>query len=382
MLKKKIFKVLLISVVVILCFSTVASATNAITNTKTTRIAKVPTKIYDGERFSCVGGATTDNDKHSMFVLKSSDTENHATLYYYPDLTDATSRSTYYTYRVPGAGHANGMTIDSNSIYITCWSNIAGENTGDNKIIAISLDTIDTLPQTKLGYVLQEHHYNVINAKSKTISSNGSISYSNYGSEIRTITKYTGDGIFLIRSNINAGNDFAYTVARLETYNGSTILSVSSDPADTFIVKNTLSATVYHGQDICYSPYTGLLIPVWYGHKVNGVPTDYCKNEIMWVNIVDGSYSTKTIDNVSYKYYTPTNIVVDHTNTIGYGVQKYTKFEIESIAITKNKRMLLACNIEFTTEFETEYEERNDGVAVGGDGVYRLTYDTGGNILL
>lgn len=384
MLKKKTFKVLIATAVIILCFTTVVSATNSITNIKTTRIAKVPTQTYNGEKFTCVGGATTDNDKHSMFVLKSSATENNATLYYYPDLTDADSRAIYYTYRIPDVGHANSMTIDSSNIYITGWTtesaHITGDNSYNNKIIKIAIKTIEDMPDDKTGRMIT--NYTTILPKLKKIASDGSVTYSNYTKTIKTITKYTSDGVFLIRSNLNAGSDFAYTVARIETLNGAPILAISNNSTDTFIVKNTLSQSDYHGQDICYSPYTGLLIPIWYGHTENNIATDYCKNEILWVNIVNGSYSTKTINGVSYRYYTPTNIVIDHTDTVGYGVQKYTKFELESIAITKNKRMLLACNVEFTSEFQAAYKEKNNGTAVGGDGVYRLTYDTGGNILL
>lgn len=403
---KKIIKIMTITISIMLCLVIFASALEPITNVKTTEIVKIPSKTYNGVDYTGVGGVSTDleSGKTSLFVCKKGDDEQYAALYYYPNITDTSARDTYYVYRLPKAGHANGMTITDEYIYVTGWTH--GEdnigvgqqegNTYNNWILEIAISTIKGLDDNRNGDIIPESAVKIFKPVYHKPNPTATSKFNYYKKTIASITQYIDDDTFIIgRPTVIETTDnetqkkntyFEYRIAKIETDpdDGKRRFVVSTDYNGRFLVKNNMyideqTGSVYDptGQDICYSPDAGFLIAKWFGNLGSK-----CKNIILRVDLSELHSGIETIDEDDYKYYVPDQIVVDHTETRGRGELKYTKFEIESISISpRNKRMLIACNVEYTEEFRTAYETA-ENKSLGGDRVFKLTYTDGSNILL
>ena len=96
------------------------------------------------------------------------------------------------------------------------------------------------------------------------------------------------------------------------------------------------------------------------------------KNVIMWVDLSttnNPKLSTITIDGVTYRYYTqPDKINVNQSN------KGYSKFEVESIAITVDGDMLFSANVKRATG--------QQGELTNVDSVFKMTHDNGQNFVL
>ncbi len=366
MIKRTIKKNLLVFVVVIISMSLsnigVYAAVNVISKVSTEKIADLPVSTADGSKvtYTSVGGIATGKAKHSMFILKGNSADQQNTLFYYfPDMDNS---SKYGVYRLPYAGHGNAMTVDVNNILVAGWVSDKNKlkdsgdlgnqenNTYNNWIIMIPRKTIASMGMTKIGKKIPKDDkstedvegYTILYPKVKKTKSNGTVTYSDYKKHIASITKFNQDGVFLIGVSSPIDGDYlAYRKAYLETKNGQKMFVVSESPEDIYIIKNTVNNKEAIGQDICYSPNSGLFIPRWYGGGgTDNEDYNVLKNVILWVNI-EGKYSTIKKDGVSYKVYTPKKINVNKSKE----KDKYSLFEIESIAFQKDDTMIFSCNV-------------------------------------
>ena len=338
-----------------------------------TRIADTPTiKVSNKENdlnYTNIGGFSIGKNKNSMFVVKSRGIETDAVLYYYPDISNA---SKYATFTIPDAGHANSMAIDAHNIYISAWK----LNEKNNYIIRIKRSKIADMPFNKNRAKISNdnNNYKKLNTYYKTYNkSTGKYSYSLTG-EISAIANYNGNGTFITRSSLpndkSNSNYFIYSMAKIDNYNGKEALIVERSESSTFLVEDNFSSKDSIGQDIYYLPSNGgLYIPRWFKN-------DPSKNIIAWAHL-NGSYSFKTINGFKLKCYTPDKINVNKTSEKAYGIKKYEKYEIESIAFTKNNDLLYSCNIEHTKKYENEYKKRNNKKKPSADGIFKLTQKNG-----
>ena len=363
---------------------TVYAAVVTYRNTETKFLATLPSKTIDGAYYSAVGGIAVGKKQNSMFIVKadSKSDESDALFYDFPSIQ---SPDVFHTYIIPMAGHANGMTISSKNVYICSWKSEkenleVGES--NNKILVIPRPLISVLRKTSGSYIRVDDYcknnpsapkYYTLQPKTKEVLADGSVRYTDYKDNIKTITMYTDDNSFIIgyttmNKRDGTNEHIAYTIARLETYNDKTYFVVSKDPDDIFLVKNNVAHKGAMGQDICYAAGHGFFIPRWYG---GGSSTDeyYNKNKtvILWADI-DGEYTYKTVRGVQYRYYIPDKIVIDKSKEKDSSNNLiYKKFEPESIAFTKYGSLIFSCNTVV------------NGEATGGykDAVFKLSHDGG-----
>ena len=393
-MKRRILSVILALTIICSLFVTAITAYAVATysNTETEHIASLPSKTIDGISYRGVGGIAIGKNKNSMFVVKaqelgSTSTEDYALFYDFPDINNTENR---HHYLLPMAGHANGMTIGPKDVYVCGWSlggsNVDDGNTYNNWIVVIPRELISALRRCSDSNIYMDSYceshpevpkYYVMHPKTKTVLDDGSIEYNDYQEEIKSITLYNNSSSFIISyaplNTDGAAGDIAYTVARIENYNGEKVFVVSEDPDDIFIVKNNAANKKAVGQDICYSSGNGLFIPKWYGkNSSNNKYYNPTKTVILWANI-DGECSYKTIDGVAYRYYEPDRIVIDKSKEKdGNGEIRYTSFEPESIAFTKSGELLFSCNT-----------RRNpDATGAYADSVFKLTHSGGQNFVL
>ena len=362
MLKRKCKKFLFVFMIIMIVassFTTLAyAAVSVISKVSTEKIADLPVYKADGSdvTYTSVGGIATGKSKHSMFVLKgNSNTQQYALFYYFPDMDNPNK---YGVYRLKHAGHGNAMTVDRNNIFVAGWvtnkSSIEDlgnqeNNTYNNWILMIPRSTISSMGLTKTGKKIPKDKksteevegFSVLYPKVKKTNSDGTVTYERYTKRIASITKFNEDGVFLIGTSSPIEGDYlAYRKAKLEKSDGKTLFVVSEDPNDIYIVKNTVKNKDAIGQDICYSPNSGLFVPRWYGGGgEENESYNPLKNVILWVDI-DGTYSTVTKGSVNYKVYTPIKIDLNKSKES----DKYSQFEIESIAFQADDTMIFSCN--------------------------------------
>lgn len=396
---KKISKVILTGILTItmMCNFNIFSSAAAVVydDVETERIASIPTVTIDGDKYTGVGGMAIATVKNSMFICKASSDEEYALFYYFPEVEE---KDNYAVYRIPCAGHANGMTIDGGYIYITGWcstsSNAPSGNPYNNWIIRIPRSTISSMSFNKNGNILPadntstttEEGYSIIYPKIKNVASNGTVTYSNYTRPIMRITKYGQSNRFIIDYNETLSGlgtaDFAFTIANIETAaNGNRYLVVSQSQNDIFVIKNNMINKGPTRQDIAYSSANGFFFNTWCGTNSNGGSTNRCKSIILWIDIDNGEYEQKTYGSKTVKYYTPSKININKAGVTSYGVTKYDTFELESLAFNADNELIFNCNIIYTDEYINAYKA-DKGVSPQADGVFKLTHDNGQNFLV
>ena len=361
---------------------TVYAAVVTYRNTETKFLATLPSKTIDGAYYSAVGGIAVGKKQNSMFIVKADSKSDESDVLFY-DFPSIQSPDVFHTYIIPMAGHANGMTISSKNVYICGWKSKKAnleDDESNNKILVIPRPLISVLRKTSGSYIRVDDYcknnpsapkYYTLQPKTKEVLADGSVRYTNYEDNIKTITMYTDDNSFIIGySPINddgTDNYIAYTIARLETYNDKTYFVVSKDPDDIFLVKNNVAHKGAMGQDICYAAGHGFFIPRWYGRDTTNPYYNPNKTVILWADI-DGEYTYKTVDEVQYRYYVPDKIVIDKSKEKDSSNELlYKKFEPESIAFTKYGSLIFSCNTVV------------NGEATGGykDAVFKLSHDGG-----
>ncbi|MGN1418398.1 MAG: hypothetical protein ACI4W6_03635 [Acutalibacteraceae bacterium] len=401
-MKKPITKKLLSLIAVIVAVCIFATSVYAVVITysdvETTHLVALPTRTIDEIDYTGVGGIATGKTKDSMFVLKAerqsasdgsyTSHEQKALFYDFPDIENLSNRH-YYT--LPYAGHANGMAIDDQNIYVCGWTTIDGHvdnqenNEHNNWIIMIPRKIFTELRKGPDGVDMPKDNrnteevegYSILYPKVKSVAADGTVTYSDYENVINRITLHGSNGSFIIgyeKNNLKSEDYNLFTTAELETYNGKTLFVVSESPDDIFAVENNIAYKNATNQDICYAPGHGLFIPKWYGTNLNDEYYKPTKTVILWADI-DGAYTTRTIGNMTVKYYIPNRINVDKSGSKYNGsIYKFESFEIESIAFTQDGDMLFSCNIRNTEEYKN--------IANYADSVFKLTHDNGQQFVL
>lgn len=336
----------IISIIVLLLtmnYSVLADVTNYTVTTE--RLADLNTSPYlDNTKISCtaVGGVGIGPNLKRLFALQSNEDKNVAALYYFPNLDKGTD---FKVITLKGiAGHANAMAVDDNYIYITRWRT---DGTITKQITRISRNDIRNAYLTmKNDSSVKEVVFDKDDCtifQPKVLNSDGT--YSNFQYSIRSITKYTKNGEFLItysNSSVFKSGQVAYTVAKI--VNDKFVVSESKN--DIFIIKDSLFTSSTTGQAICYEPGHGLFIPRW--HKNH-------QNTVVWVDI-DNSYTT---DSNGYRYYSP----IGHIK-INKSANIFTKYEVEAIDFDGDGYMVFSVNTACTSDnYKGKYP----------DGIIRVT---------
>lgn len=315
----------ILALLIITCqlFLAIATATLDI-STATTRIASVPTGTTNCGAMEglCV---TASGSNNRLFVVKVNESLDRVMLYMYKDYTTMSNSSddSYGRFTLDGfAGHANGLAVDDDYIYITCWYRTNGAN--NTKIARISRSKLWSMYRATTE----------IDKGTITSSTEGctilSSFYSNgtaYDKTINAITYYK-DGKFIINYEANASERYYtstnkvlyYTTAQVQ--NGKFVVSTSS--SDVFCVDTGFTHSV--GQDIGYGASNGFFIAQWLGDTTNNV--DMTKNKIIWIKLNSLSGNNRV--------YTATNSKYRHIN-VNKSTNIFTQYEIESVSVGSDK---------------------------------------------
>lgn len=279
-------------------------AANADINAKTTRIASLPS-VKSGEcgNTQSLSVASTGSYKR-LFVVRVNGQENKAVLYMYKSYenmeTDATDE--YGTFELDNlAGHANGMAIDDEYIYITCRSE--KNNTNQYNVVRILRSGLWNMYKAKT-----ETHKGKLDANSgyvtimPVVNSDGSIfttkivgttHYKDLVDENDSNKKIKRFIIKTPKTKVNGESCMNFTIAHVEE-NGTDddkddFFVVSDSATDKFRVAFDDLANTF-GQDIGYDPNCGLFIVRPYKVKITDeegnnkfVPTT--ENAIIWIRL-------------------------------------------------------------------------------------------------
>lgn len=288
------------------------------------RLQNIPSKTYNGISCSNAGGISLGKANGRLFAVKQGqDTE--AVLYYFPSFNGTTRKAIHLHNYV---GHANGMALDANYIYITAWKN---DSAGTNGSVIKRISRSGISATADGGAIPSNSSY--VTSMNVTYSAANGITV---GGPITAITKYTGSN-FIVRCKVSYPNQstlnasitengiiyYPHAIARPNS--AGTGFTVSAN--DVFLVRNTVGTSTT-GQDIYYKSGFGLFVPRW---------KNQTQNTVLRVDIDNGTPYTVL---GKFTAYTPRESVAIN------GSSPLTKFEIESIAITGDNKVLLGCNIE------------------------------------
>ena len=297
--------------------------------TTTTHVTNIVNHTYGGESCSNVGGlsVTSSGSNKRMYSLKASNEQNEAVLYFYANYDNITSNN-YGRIRLSNlVGHANGMTIDDNYIYITAWNSTGNDPGAKDDIVRISRTTIWNLYNNK-----DDIDKGTLNQNSAGVTVFHAVDSDNndWDKRIYGITKYQGNGNFIINDGVatteNGVQVLKFTTASITNNK----FVVSTDPADVFSVNTGLSGTT--GQDFEYSPSCGLMIPRWH----DGDNSTKMNNTIVWIklNSLSGNNRVYTESNSNFRH-----IIVNGDST------KFSKYEIESISFDNDNELYASVNL-------------------------------------
>lgn len=318
---------------------------------------------------SSVGGISVGTSNNRLFTLKANDEKFQVSvLYYYSNLYSSAAPKKI-VFKDNLLGHANGMSLDDNYLYITGWQ-ISKDSNVKTRIMRVSRSAIaamsdkddvklsDSSSTTNINVnmTIKGKKYNVLK-EIKPLKQDGSL----YKGDINAITRLNynktnaNDPIvkFIINYDLsksslslpfNNNEGLAYTIATLR--NGQ--ITVSENESDIFFVRTngvlyrengsgTLQTLSYNTkQDIFYEPGYGLYIPVW-NTQVRA------KSIVLRVDMTPFNSSHSGVMEL-----TPSTVTV-------FDFSAYcTKFEIESIAFVKKesdkttacKKFIFGANIE------------------------------------
>ena len=324
---KKIFAVILITLIVS-CSLIPALAAYADINASTTRIASLKLG-YGGTQGLSV---TASGANKRLFVVRVSDTNTNATLYMYKDYTTMSNNNNagqFGTFNLPNlVGHANGMAIDDDYIYILrgnnesfipevlrikrshLWSMYNNSNDVNKGDLTINPGKVDILT----AEYSDGSQFNVGVTKEKDAD------------KIHAITYYK-DGKFIIKTTKTIVTD-VNTNIKTHYLNFTTAevvgnkLVVSKEASDKFQV--VFDTTNTHGQDIGYDPDCGLFIVI--------SEEDAPYNKILWINLNDNN-RVYTQGSSDYRI-----INVNKSPNI------FEKYELESVSIGSDNHMYASVN--------------------------------------
>lgn len=372
--KKLLSAVLVLSLLLTSGFLAFATHTQ-ISNVEATRIVNIPSKKFGETSCSCIGGLGVYSN--AMYTIKVSNDNTKAKLYYFEDYTNVTNAGRKI-FNLTGVGHANGMTVDTNYLYITTWT-----SGNENNIMRIQLsklrgwtDGTTITPSTTGVKIFDPIIKDLVNSTSTNTV------YKDYPYMIGSITRHYADGRFIIRAEVPGHNDddYAFTRASVKTINNVEQFVVSHDEDNIFFIKNVIDDSVTD-QDIFYSEDNGFFLPKSH-YGGNGA-----RNRILWANIKGGyNDTTKTINGKTYRAYTPTEIVFDRHNDKGWDITRFNVYEVESCAMTPNNELYISINVIYNSAYLVKYDEVNNpdttGDSPAADRIIKLTHDNGQNFTL
>lgn len=357
--------------------------------------------VYGTTGPSCtnMSGMAIGKTHDSMFIVKVNDASTtDGRLFYYPNFSTS---DTCAELTLECAGHANGMAIDDNNIYVTGASYLDS-----------SADYILKIPRSviaqKAALKFANPHTNITITQSDITflsiwvgNITTGVPTNEYNHPIGRITCYDGNGEnrngnFIVNYNdeFTEHSDYqstTYTRAKLVTYNNQEILLLSEDYNHVFLIENTIVGNnPIANANICYSSTAGFFDPKFIDVNVDtyGRRT---KNVILWADI-DQTASVVTLyknqnqqqQQKNYRRFTPDKINLNLKNAINPNVnttdKMYMNFEIESMAFDDNADLYFAANAYFTKEedntpyrYYEAYRAVNNGKKPIPDGVFMLT---------
>ena len=312
----------------------------------TERIASVPSDPANwlGMEGMCV---TATGSNNRLFAVNINKSDSKAMLYMYkdyismPDIED----DEYGTFLLDGiAGHANGLAVDDNYIYITCWYKEDEVNFDGNKILRISRSKLWSMYKATSDTYKGE--IKVDNTSCTILSSyysDGNI----YNGVIYSITYYK-NGKFIINYDVKSSEKYTeddhptkiiyYTTA--EVQNGRFV--INNSPSEIFCVDTEVANPM--GQDIGYGASNGFFIVLWLGGA---------KNKIIWVKLnslsgIERFYSSSN-DEAKYR----------HIN-VNKSANIFTKYEMQSVSIGSDNCLYANVN----TKPKTGYEKYEDNAII------------------
>lgn len=342
LLKKSISVILVVFIITCQLFTTMAASVDIAATT--TRIGSISNSDgMLGMQGMCV---TATGSNNRLFVARINNDNTLAKLYMYKDYTAMSNSKddSYGVFTLDGfAGHANGMAVDDNYIYITCWYG----NTNTNKIARISRSKLwsmykatteidkGTITPDMDGCTVLTAYYN----------SNDQA----YSGIIYAITYYK-DGKFIINYDVRGSEEFYssstkviyYTTA--EVKNGKFI--VNDSPSEIFCVD--AGTTKQDGQDIGYGAKSGFFIALTIGET---------KNKIVWVKLNSLSGNNRA--------YTATNSKYRHIN-LNMSENVFSKYELESISVGKDYNLYGNVNTILADNADEKYG------AFASDGIIKI----------
>ena len=321
------------------------------------RIVTVNPAKYNGLTCSNMGGlsVTSTGSTKRMYVVKSHKDEQEAVLYFFKNYDELdslnNSKNEYGKIELKGlVGHANGMAIDDNYIYITCWRKEASTHPSRNDIVRISRDRIWSMYKNRssenLGTLKPgDKGCTVYSAKMR--SSSGQLV--EFDEEITAITKYKNNAQFIISYKVKEKDENNYTRGRFAYFTIASIsnnqLVVSQSATDCFKVDTGLVNST--AQDIGYSPSQGLFIPRLIAAESSGIQV---LNKIVWIRLdsLSGSNREYNRNNSRFRYI---NVSKSENN--------FELFEVESVSFDNNRELIVSAN---TAPIGEENEKYIDGV--------------------
>lgn len=361
-----------------------ASAAGKVIDTNVVRRADLP-DLFASSGVDCTGvqAMGVSRSKNCLYSIKIDKDESGAVMYYFPDISEW---DTKVVFTIEGVGHANGMTVDTDYIYICGNRKKDPKPNPNNEIIRIRRDFIEREAdkvkkedETKVAKVtlseeLEEQYFKIMKPQIVDSVSNGIPEYKDYEKSFSTITRAESTGKFIIGTEISGVDKYYYNgFVRAEIIGDRFV--ISSDPDDTFLVENNIVHKYASRQDIYYLQGYGLFIGRWYGgYKEGDENNQYInktKNVILWADI-DGETDTT---HKGYRCYIPDKIKVDVTNLKEGSTTIYEKFEIESMGITANRNLIATFNVIYTDAYYKKYisgQNENISDRWDGDGVYRI----------
>lgn len=378
---KKLFAVVLITLILSCSLIPALAATLPDINAKTERIESLEAPSGYSE-LNCKAtqslSVTSSGNNKRLFVVRikskdknntSNNTDDLAMLYMYKNYKDISEG--YGVFLLKNlVGHANGMAIDDKYIYITCWDDDDSDgNTNELKIVRIKRQKLWELYKKKETIFKEELDANSSGVTIMPVVDSNGVGYTK---KIYGITYYKDEvdeeenktiKSFIINTKKTFKNDTYYlNFTKAEISDNGTpnndqddYLIVSDSATDKFqVVFNDAPNT--SGQDIGYDPDCGLFIVRSYKEKItyvdeNGkekekyVPTT--ENVIIWVKLDSLPSENRIYTPNSYEYRI---INVNKSSNI------FKHYELESVSIGSDNHMYASVNVELSDSSYTQYK--------------------------
>lgn len=359
------------------------------------RKTSIQTYSYQGNSFGNLNGMTIGRADGNLYAIKSNDdTTLDAMFFYYPNYPSSTRARLL----LKNVGHANGMAVDNNYVYVTGITlKVNGVAQSTLNILRIPRSLIASKAQEKWNLesnndkttqvIIEEdnpstpaidgYKYLVPKVANTDPGTQSSQPYVNYDRIINNMACYDNNGAivnghFIINYQNDASgfpNRRAFTRAKVKTYNNEEFLYISESTQKVFILNYTFSDTNMANADICYSSKCGFFVPKFYKTPdTNGKKT---KNEIIWANIDQTTNNTITYGAKTYKLFPVTVFTVDPKNDTEYGVPIYQNFELEGMDFDASMNLYASANVSFTDAYKNAYFQAN-GKNPATDAIFRL----------